>query len=111
MTDQYGLTSQQLSEIQHILSQFPAVQAGILFGSRAKGSMHSRSDIDLALKGHQLDRHTLAQIAMAFDDSTLPYLVDLKALDDIQHPALREHINRVGRCIYQSLTPCANSVE
>lgn len=102
MTDRYGLTSQQLTEIQHILSQFPAVQEGILFGSRAKGSMHARSDIDLAITGSNIDRHTLAQIAMAFDDSTLPYLVDIKALADIQHPALQEHIKRVGRCIYQA---------
>lgn len=99
---QYGLTEAQLKLLIDILQQFPTVEQAVLFGSRAKGTMHSRSDIDLAVKGAQLNRHTLAQLAMLFDESDLPYAVDVQILQDIQSPALREHIQRIGKIIYPS---------
>ena len=98
---QYGLTEAQLKMLIDILQQFPTVEQAVLFGSRAKGTMHSRSDIDLAVKGAQLNRHTLAQLAMLFDESELPYAVDVQILQDIQSPALRDHIQRIGQVIYQ----------
>jgi predicted nucleotidyltransferase len=101
--EQYGLTRAQLQLIIDILRQFPAVEQAVLFGSRAKGTQHNRSDVDLAVKGARLDRHTLAQLAMAFDDSDLPYAVDVQILQDIQSPALQEHIQHIGKVIYPAL--------
>ena len=103
MSDLYGFTAEQLFQIQQILTAFPTVEKAVLFGSRAKGSMHQRSDIDLALIGSLLDRHQLAQISLAFDDSDLPWQVDLKNLADIQSKSLLEHIARVGQQIYPKL--------
>jgi predicted nucleotidyltransferase len=51
MSALYGFTADQLLQIQQILAAFPAVEKAVLFGSRAKGNMHARSDIDLALIG------------------------------------------------------------
>jgi predicted nucleotidyltransferase len=104
MTTSYGFTAEQLQLIQQILAAFPAVEKAILFGSRAKGSMHQRSDIDLALLGTSLDRHELAKIALAFDESDLPWQVDLKDLVDIHSQPLLDHIARVGKQIYPSST-------
>lgn len=98
--NQYGLTDAQLKTIIDILQQFSTVEQAVLFGSRAKGTMHSRSDIDLAVSGKLLDRHALAQLAMVFDESDLPYAVDVQILEDIQSPALREHIQRIGKIVY-----------
>jgi len=56
--------------------------------------------IDLALIGPLLDRHQLAQISLAFDDSDLPWQVDLKNLADIQSQSLLDHIDRLGKQIY-----------
>lgn len=100
MNTQFGFSRQQYTELQSIFMQFPAIEAVILFGSRAKGNMHERSDIDLAITGKLLDRHQLADIMMAFDESDLPFLVDVKLLSEIQNPALLEHISRVGKLIY-----------
>jgi len=100
MNAPYGLTDQQLTLIVSTLAQFTGVERAILFGSRAKGTMHERSNIDIAIVGSHLDRHQLAAIAMAFDDTDLPYQVDIKSIDDIQNPALKEHIARIGQCIY-----------
>ncbi|MEE2000880.1 nucleotidyltransferase domain-containing protein [Alkalimonas sp. MEB108] len=99
MNQGYGLTKLQ-QQMLNTLQQFPAIETAILFGSRAKGTMHERSDIVLAITGQTLDRHQLALLMMAFDESDLPYQVDVKLLADIQSPALLEHISRVGKRIY-----------
>ena len=55
-----------------------------VFGSRACGAAKRSSDLDLALEGPaKLDRKLLAALENAFEDSDLPYtvdLVDLKAI-------------------------------
>ena len=68
----------------------------ILYGSRAKGTHHPRSDIDLALKGAHLDRFDIGAVQMDLDDLDIPWQVDVQHYDDLRNPALREHINRVG---------------
>ena len=100
MNQGYGLTKLQQQQLLNTLQQFPAIESAILFGSRAKGTMHKRSDIDLAITGETMDRHQLALLMMAFDESDLPFQVDVKLLADIQSPALLEHISRVGKRIY-----------
>jgi hypothetical protein len=37
----------------------------------------------------------------AFDESPIPYQVDLCWLAAADHPALREHIKRVGQVLYE----------
>lgn len=100
MKPQFGLSPQQYAELLSTLKQFPAIESAIIFGSRAKGTMHERSDIDLAVTGKALDRHSLAELMLAFDDSDLPFQVDIQLLSDIQNPTLLEHISRVGKVIY-----------
>ena len=97
---QYGLTEEQYAQLLRAIQQFPAIESAIIFGSRAKGTMHERSDIDLAVTGPALDRHQLALLMMVFDESDLPFQVDVKLLSDIQNPALLAHIARVGMAIY-----------
>lgn len=100
MKQQFGLTPQQFAVLLSTLKQFPAIESAIIFGSRAKGTMHERSDIDLAVTGKALDRHRLAELMLAFDESNLPFQVDIQLLSDIQNPTLLEHISRVGKVIY-----------
>lgn len=95
MTQAYGLTSQELDLIRSVLARHPAVSGAILFGSRAKGTASIASDIDLALEG--IDEPLEAEaIARELGELPLPYRFDVKALNAIHHPPLREHIARVG---------------
>lgn len=97
----FGLSASQRTEIEHIFQQCPQVRQAIVFGSRAKGTQHTRSDIDIALVGADLDRHQLATLRLLFDESAIPFQVDLQLLNEIRSPALLEHIQRVGQVIYQ----------
>ncbi|SCA63943.1 hypothetical protein SCG7109_BR_00050, partial [Chlamydiales bacterium SCGC AG-110-M15] len=42
-----------------VLSQYPQVHSALIYGSRAKGNYRPGSDIDLSLKGENLDLSVL----------------------------------------------------
>ena len=73
----------------------------ILYGSRAKGNFKKGSDIDLTLFGAELNQQSCSTIAEALDDLLLPYTIDLSVFDQLKHPALEAHIERVGKMFYQ----------
>jgi hypothetical protein len=43
----------------------------------------------------------LSKLARLFDESNLPYMVDLSIMENISNPNLRDHIERVGQVLYQ----------
>ena len=96
-----GLTPAAVAEVHRVLSRYPTVDSAVLYGSRAKGEHRQGSDIDLVLTGPRLDHRTLSRISGDFEDGPLPQRVDVALLDDIQHPALLDHIKRVGVVLYQ----------
>lgn len=100
----FGLSAGTLQKIRHTLAQHPRVQRAVVYGSRAKGTHKPGSDIDLtlhAVPGTQIDHRELGDIADEIDDLLLPYMVDLSVFDFIDNAALREHIERVGRVLYE----------
>lgn len=54
-----------------------AAQRPVVFGSRADGTARRYSDIDLGFAGEPLSAPRLALLAEAFEDSELPYRVDI----------------------------------
>ena len=97
----FGLSDKTLATIRHILAQCPAVEKAILYGSRAKGNQRPGSDIDLTLIGEHLDLNILGDIAARLEESPIPYQVDLSLWSRLDHPGLRDHIERVGVVFYQ----------
>lgn len=95
----YGLSEKQLQDIETILAAWPDIDSVWLFGSRALGTYKEASDIDLAIKGH-LNQKTLVRLKDAFEDSDLPFFVDLVEYAGITEPALKKHIDDHGVCIY-----------
>lgn len=96
----YGLSETAIANIQNAFKTHPKIDQAILYGSRAKGSFRSNSDIDLTLIGNQLTFSDLAHIKNELDDLMLPYSIDLSLHHDIDNPALLEHIERVGITLY-----------
>jgi predicted nucleotidyltransferase len=67
-----------------------------LFGSWARGEARSSSDIDLAvLPTGPLPDGTLAKLRLAFEESTIPYRVDLVDLRDVDE-GFREAVQEEG---------------
>ena len=98
----FGLPSATIEIIRSILAEVPAVQKAVIYGSRAKGNYRPGSDIDLTLYGEALDLDTLGRITTRLEESPIPYQVDLSIFDLIDHPGLRDHIERVGQPFYEA---------
>lgn len=62
-----------------------------LFGSRVKDKARKYSDIDIALDCEKLDEKILLKIKNDFENSTLPYEVDVLDLNNISE-SFKKHI-------------------
>ena len=105
----FGLSSDSLKQICAIFEKYPSVDTVILYGSRAKGNFKNGSDIDLTLKGSQMNQETLNRIDNELDDLLLPWMFDLSIYSNIENPDLIDHIDRVGIRIYQRNHHSVNS--
>jgi len=66
-----------------------------VFGSRASGRAKPYSDLDLVIIGEPVDDATRATLALAFEESDLPFRVDLIYWPDAPE-GLRQTIEREG---------------
>ncbi len=97
----YGLRQVDTNRIITVLSKNKKINRVILFGSRAKGNYRNGSDVDLCLKGENLELNDVLDLSIEIDDLLLPYKFDLVIYERIKENALKEHIKRVGVTLYQ----------
>ena len=64
-----------------------------LFGSRARGEEEEGSDADLAISGTEIDRCDISLIREQWEYSTIPMMLDLVDLQDI-NSALYEQVEK-----------------
>jgi predicted nucleotidyltransferase len=105
---QYGLSENIVSKIYTVLGQYPAVEKAVIYGSRAKGNFKPSSDIDIALKGNDIDLKILSRIILNLDDLLLPYKFDLSIYNHIANQELLQHIDRVGKILWDANNISAN---
>ncbi len=61
-----------------ILRLLPANTCLYAFGSRVCGTAKPHSDLDLVIKGaSRIEKRIMRELALAFDDSDLPFRVDI----------------------------------
>jgi len=86
--------------IEGVFRRHPEITQVKIFGSRAKGTHHAASDVDLAVWG---DVSSLAaeSLAAELDELPLPYKFEVQPYELIRLRSLREHIDRVGQSIYE----------
>jgi len=87
-----------LLEINKLLEKHSAVK-GVLFGSWAKGTAHTGSDIDIAVFGVK-DMDRLQEEAEELE--TL-YRIDIVDMDTCGNELLKEDIAEYGRKIYEKI--------
>jgi predicted nucleotidyltransferase len=95
-----GLTKDEILNIQSVFSNFTQIEEVLIYGSRAMGNFKPASDIDITLKGNEIDLSLLNQIEFDLDDLLLPYKFDVSIYRKINNPEFLEHINRVGEKLY-----------
>ena len=82
----YGLNNEIIQGLCEVFQSQPNIRKVILFGSRAKGNYTTGSDIDLAVQA---------------DGLGLLYKVDVILYDKVAGTPIGEHIDRVGRVLFQ----------
>jgi len=72
------LTDEQLRIVRTILAEWTPAAEVRAFGSRVNGTARKHSDLDLAIVGDgRMDTHTLNRLREAFEESELPFRVDV----------------------------------
>lgn len=99
LLNDFGLSEEIISLIKGVFNHYPKIEAVKIFGSRVKGNFRANSDIDLVFYG--VDKLTLGKIALDLDELPTPYKFDLKAYELINHPKLKNHIDRIGKIFYK----------
>ncbi|MGB5974934.1 MAG: nucleotidyltransferase domain-containing protein [Nodosilinea sp.] len=98
----YGLLDSDLQHIHDAIEPFDNVAEVLLFGSRAKGSYKTGSDVDLVVKGDRISYRIIAALADGLnEDKPLPYFFDVVHYETLAEPQLKAHIDRVGIVIFQ----------
>ncbi len=96
-----GLTKRDEETIWAIFEKYPKVDNVYVFGSRAKESFKEGSDIDFVIRNEGVSYLDLIRIKSAFEDSDLPYTVDILYYPEIKNKELKAHIDRVGKPFYE----------
>jgi predicted nucleotidyltransferase len=98
----YGLHQNDIENISSIFQSENAIEEAIIFGSRAKGNFKEYSDVDIALKGGNINHSTITHISYILnEETTMPYKFDVVNYHSIHNKDLVEHIDRVGKVFYK----------
>jgi predicted nucleotidyltransferase len=102
MSQNHGLSQYALETLKKIFQKYLGIRKVILYGSRAKGNYKNGSDIDITLETDDTFTHNdLLKIRWDFDDSDMPYTVDVSIYKDLKNENLKDHIKRVGKVLYE----------
>lgn len=96
----FGLPDKVLKLLQDYFSANAQIVQVFIYGSRAMGRETPGSDIDLAIITKS-DQDLSGRVKADLEDLPTPYLFDVVDYQRITHPPLREHIDRVGKLLYQ----------
>jgi predicted nucleotidyltransferase len=97
----FGINELSINILKNIFSKYENIKEVNLYGSRAKGNHHDRSDVDLVICNSNIDRQLLGNLILEINNSNFPYMVDIQVFENLKNEKLIEHINRVGKVFYK----------
>lgn len=102
----FGLSTEHIIQIQTIFQKHPEIELAFIFGSRAMNSYKPASDVDIAIKGEQINRQTILEVSRQLNEETLmPYNFDIVNYHTIQNKELIVHIDKVGVLLFEKKNP------
>ena len=101
-TNNFGLSDETTALLVGVFKKFPQVQEVKIFGSRVMENYRAGSDIDMVVLAPALSHDELLNLQIALEDLELLYDIDCLVYHKITEPALREHIDLVGKTLYKA---------
>lgn len=98
--EKFGLSQKSLSEVIGVFRNYMEIDEAKLFGSRAMGNFKNGSDIDIAILGDAISLSLILKLKSDFEESSLPYFVDIVNYNSISNPELKRHIDQNGITLY-----------
>jgi len=103
----HDLLNSQLDTLKRILPAYANhITRVVLFGSRATGSFRNESDIDLVVHGRLTDKH-INRLWTLFNESSLPFGVDVKCYELTKHAPFKSHMDKVCKRLFTQEEPQA----
>ena len=97
----FGLKDTSYQHIITAISNFKEIETVIIFGSRAKGNYKKGSDIDIAIKGKNINYDTVIRLSTILNQELpIPYFVDVVHYETLTNKELVDHIDRVGKIFF-----------
>ena len=97
----HGLKQRDIDSMLTAFGQFSEVRQVVIFGSRAKGCHKNGSDVDLAIKGENVTDRTINSLkAILEEELPIPFFFDIIHYEKIKSKDLTDHIDRVGKVLY-----------
>ena len=97
---EFGLSASIIAMLRDTFAQFPGIATVLLYGSRARGTFRSYSDIDLAVQAPQMSDAEFSQLWCAIDDLPIIFKFDVLHLERLSNAALRKNILAEGVPLY-----------
>ena len=97
MINDYGLPERTINELLNYFKSKPEIEKVIIYGSRAKGTYRTGSDIDFAICS---DKKTLSGIALELDELPTPYTFDIINYKTLTHEGMKTNIDKEGKIFY-----------
>ena len=96
------MLDRDLRYIQEAIKKYSEIDEAIIFGSRAMGNYKKGSDVDIALKGQNVNRRTVTRLSDDLNEVyPLPYFFDVISYNDISNEELKKHIDSAGKTIFK----------
>jgi predicted nucleotidyltransferase len=96
----FGLPENVLQLLQSYFATHPQIVKVLIYGSRAMNRETPGSDVDLAIMTTS-ERDISGRVQADLEELPTPYLFDVVDYQHITHQLLRDHIDRVGKILYQ----------
>ncbi|MBK5940965.1 nucleotidyltransferase family protein [Halochromatium roseum] len=96
----FGLSARIHSDFRDLFARYRTIDRVLIFGSRADGSAHGGSDIDLAVFAPEMTDQDFARLWNEVDDLPLVFKVDLLHWDRLANQRLKAKILRDGRAFF-----------
>lgn len=99
MENSFGLSQTIMQELLSYFKTKSEIQKVLLFGSRAKGTFHNGSDIDLAIQTENKDK--IPEYMRELDELPTPYKFDVVNYKTLTNENLKNSIDKDGIVVYQ----------
>lgn len=96
-----GISQRFMHELLYYCSTHCFIAKVILFGSRARGDFHARSDIDLAISTDNATHLQQNLIEFDIQEMTTHLKIDVIFIDRIKKQELLDNINRDGVMLFE----------